>query len=111
MRKVKLFKHIDGELRLVDYGIESMAAVYVKRGYFVEFGKADDHERVWWFLLNCAWSIPQKLKKKMNETFIEFFMYTPIIFKQQSDLNLFKKKITDDIYRPFSAATVIQNIE
>lgn len=37
--RVKLYKIVDGELRLVDYGIPSQMEMYAAQGYVVIVGK------------------------------------------------------------------------
>ena len=34
---VKLLKYIDGEWRVVDYGLPRLAEVYLRMGYIVEY--------------------------------------------------------------------------
>ena len=36
VERVKLFKVVDGKLRLVDYGLAGLADVYANQGYIVE---------------------------------------------------------------------------
>lgn len=46
MRKVKLYKLVNGMLRLVDYGVVNKISIYEGKGYTVEV-VADDRQATW----------------------------------------------------------------
>jgi len=45
--KIKLYKKVDGVLRLVDFGIMSCIDLYRQQGYIVRPAGQNDHEAVW----------------------------------------------------------------
>lgn len=45
--QIKLYKKIDGEIRLIDYGMEECAHLYRARGFIVRPAAENDKEPVW----------------------------------------------------------------
>lgn len=45
--KIKLYKKVNGVMRLVDFGIMECAHLYRKQGYVVRPAASNDHEPVW----------------------------------------------------------------
>jgi hypothetical protein len=47
MNEMKLYKKVDGEIRLVDFGMMNCAELYRARGYIVRPAAENDNEAVW----------------------------------------------------------------